>query len=1079
MPNLPNRMASRRDVNKRLRVARWLTAVVCLAAISVWGAELEPAAPVNVSSLAELQNLASQEGRTIQSFRLEGVICAVVQGQKWVALQDGSATVLLELPILEPGIGAGQWIRLEAKNCTVARNRFGLQLGTAPVVDNDGHHATVTKSGRIYLEAGLQPIELAWFNAEGPSELQLEYEGPGIQYQPVPARALLRKSNTSAKPGQFEPGLDFAAYVGENWHALPDFGRLEPVARGVAEDIDLNHRVGTDNTALVFGGFLEVPASGVYTFHLGSDDGSRLFIGNPGESCKVTVLNRKTKPTIRSLEQILADGANEQWTELDGGVTFAGWNGGNLEIDVAGRGDRVPVVVLEGAGLRATNLLNQHIRVVGICEFTGGVEQRRIARILVPDSELVEVRRPQDPGVSSEAFPESVLTTGEQVRRLRPLESRKRQPVRLQGVVTWTIVGALVLQDSTGGVYVQTGRPNWAGEPLVGDRWEIEGTTDPGDFSPIVRARKLRFLGRGSMPDPVRPTWDQLMNGSLDAEYVELRGVVTARSRNEITLLTGDGKIKIKSTFARPLPALVPPISESMLIGGEEKPKTTRDPCLDSLVRLRGCLTALWDPVTRQVRPGEIFLSPARVEVEEAAPVDPFAMPARRLAELRFFDARAGALQRTKVSGQVICARAREYYLQEGPNGMRFRSRELLPLQSGDLVEGVGFPMLGASAPVLQEAQVRRIGHASLPAPVPVGAEDLLNRKHDSTLVQVEAELLGHTAKPGEQVLEMETGSRHFLARLRSDSGAWTPPAAGSRLRLNGVYACAQEEHVDDSFDSFELLLNDAADITVIQTAPWWTIRRAVAVVAALTGFLALALVWITLLRRRVEERTSQLHRQMEERERVERRRAMEEERTRVAQDLHDELGAGLTEVTILGSLARNPSIPADKKESYLEELIEAARRLITGLDEIVWAVNPHYDSVASLASYYSMFAQRFLNLAGIACRLEIAERFPEIPLDSKVRHGIFLAFKEALNNVVRHSGATEVQLRIEVAERWLTVAVLDNGIGLTAPVGAPGSDGIASMTQRIQKLGGECRITSQPGRGTAVEFRLPLEARA
>src|SRR5207248_9038511 len=138
-----------------------------------------------------------------------------------------------------------------------------------------------------------------------------------------------------------------------------------------------------------------------------------------------------------------------------------------------------------------------------------------------------------------------------------------------------------------------------------------------------------------------------------------------------------------------------------------------------------------------------------------------------------------------------------------------------------------------------------------------------------------------------------------------------------------------------------------------------------------------------------------------------------------------------LTEVSILGSLAKNPSIPVEKKDRYLDQLTNAARTLITELDEIVWAVNPHYDPVSSLASYYSLFAQRFLNLAGIACRLEIAEQFPEYPLDARLRHGIFLAFKEALNNVVRHSEATQVGLTINVEDDQLRIAVSDNGRGL------------------------------------------------
>ena len=145
-------------------------------------------------------------------------------------------------------------------------------------------------------------------------------------------------------------------------------------------------------------------------------------------------------------------------------------------------------------------------------------------------------------------------------------------------------------------------------------------------------------------------------------------------------------------------------------------------------------------------------------------------------------------------------------------------------------------------------------------------------------------------------------------------------------------------------------------------------------------------------------------------------------------------------------------------------------------LDEIVWAVNPKYDSVASLASYYSLFAQRFLNLAGISCRLQVAETFPDAPLDSRLRHGIFLAFKEALNNAVQHSGATEVRIVMEVKDNCLNISVTDNGRGFDfAAANAPGSDGMANMKQRMLKLGGLCEIKSQAGRGTVVEFQLPL----
>jgi signal transduction histidine kinase len=600
----------------------------------------------------------------------------------------------------------------------------------------------------------------------------------------------------------------------------------------------------------------------------------------------------------------------------------------------------------------------------------------------------------------------------------------------------------------------------------VGELWEFNGTTAPGDFSPVLRAQDGKFIRYAPLPEPVQPTWHQLMSGSLDAEYVELRGVLTAASTNELTILTRDGKLKIKGDEERPLPRFPFPTAQAASY-------------LNKILRIRGCLTAEIDWKTRQVKAGEIYLDPAIVSVEESGPQEPFSLPTKKIPELLRFDASASALQRTKVVGQIIYSVPGEYFLLDGEAGLRLLTSKPIGLQCGDLVEAVGFPLLGGASPVLREAQIHKTGSAPLPRAAKLRPEDLLNRSYDSMLVQLEALLLSDTVNPGERVLKLQTGPIRFSARLRPDRGRLKTLLAGSWLQLTGVYATSRGSQMDDRLDSFDLLLNGAEDVTVLRQPSWWTVRRALTAAGVLAGSLAMAFIWITLLRRKVEERTLQLQKQIEARQLVEQHRAMEQERTRVAQDLHDELGAGLTEVGILGALAKNPAIPAEKKERYLDQLTEAACSLVTGLDEIVWAVNPQYDSVASLASYYSLFAQRFLNLAGIACRLEIAERFPEFPFDSKLRHGIFLAFKEALNNVVRHSGATQVRLRIEIVDGQLIISVSDNGCGLEAATLAPGKDGIAGMRHRISKLGGTCHVAGRPGQGTTVEFRIPVETRA
>jgi signal transduction histidine kinase len=252
-------------------------------------------------------------------------------------------------------------------------------------------------------------------------------------------------------------------------------------------------------------------------------------------------------------------------------------------------------------------------------------------------------------------------------------------------------------------------------------------------------------------------------------------------------------------------------------------------------------------------------------------------------------------------------------------------------------------------------------------------------------------------------------------------------------------------------------------------------LRRALTITAVLSGVLAAALVWITLLRRKVEERTTQLQKQIEERQLIEQRRIMEQERTRVAQDLHDELGAGLTEMGLLGDLVKNPAVPAPEKQQYLGQMTDTARSLVASLDEIVWAVNPRYDSVPSLASYYTLFAQRFLDLAGVACRPQMPASFPDYPLDAKGRHGLFLAFKEALNNVVRHSGANEVNLRIEVGNGELIIFVVDNGRGFDCQNHGFTGEGLRSMRHRLEQLGGSFEIDSRPGAGTQVELRMPV----
>lgn len=1014
----------------------------------------------NVLSIAELQTRMDKQSRLIESFRIEGTVCAVESDQGIIALQDSSAGVLIQVPALDKNVRPGDWVRVTVNHCALTRSRFGIELGTAPLVNNDGHHSVISKSGAIFLETGLQPIRATWFNGRSLSALKIEYQGPGIPLRRIPNTALFRHRSGSDARSALEQGLNFAAYLGTNWfYTTPDYQNLSPVLRGVATNFDLHYATRNENAGLVFDGFIEIPTTGLYTFTLTSDDGGYLYLGNPALSCQVTVLEHQTVPAPHVFQNVNMAGISYVWTELKGEVNFVSQRKKEVELELTYKGESVQAEIASGARL-SSNLLHQRIRVSGILETSPDPEGRGRPRLLVPG--LDQIRMESKPySLSRSGSAHKVLTVANEIRDLTPDESRRRLPALIRGVVIWRSPSALVLQDRTGGVYIDYFSEEWTAQPLVGDFWEMEGVTDPGNFSPVLFATRGKFLGHEGLPEPIRPTWNQLLNGSLDAEYVELGGALIEISSSKMVLLTSDGKVQIQSSDDHPLPYLPGGVSPESY--------------LNSIVRIRGCLAAQWDGQTGLVEGGMVSISPGSVEVEEFAPRDPFNVATKRVSELLLFDPNAARLQRIRVRGQIVLARQGEYCLQDGKTGLRLRTKQRLPLHSGDLVEAVGFLHLGGPSPILLEALVRTNGRAALPPPIAIDGVELLNHSHDSTRVRVEAMLLNDRTERGEHVLELEAGAAHFTARIKSFDPMPGSLAAGSRLRLTGVYLSAADEEPSGSLDAFELGINSPGEIVILQQPPWWTIRRALAVVGLLAGILVVALVWIKLLRRTVEERTTQLQKEIVERQLVEQRRLMEQERTRVAQDLHDELGAGLTEMGLLGDLVKNPKLPPPEKQQYLSQLTNTARSLVASLDEIVWAVNPRYDSVADLASYYALFAQRFLDLAGVVCRPHIPTNFPQYPLDSKERHSLFLAFKEALNNAVRHSGAAEVRLKIEVAEGELVIMVMDNGQGFDISVGAPSGEGFQGMRRRLEQLGGSCNIRSQRGAGTEVELRLPV----
>ena len=661
------------------------------------------------------------------------------------------------------------------------------------------------------------------------------------------------------------------------------------------------------------------------------------------------------------------------------------------------------------------------------------------------------------------------LRTAAEVRSLTADEAQQQRRVRLRGVVTFfeETLYSRFIQDETAGVYLfDSALPIHL---IPGQLVEVVGTTSPGEYAPIVVPKEINVIGEVQLPVAKPVTYQQLASGKEDSQFVEITGIVRWVNYDEtlqhhlIEIATGGGRL---SVYARQLPV------------------KSNVELLDSTVRVRGVCS------TKFNRQGQLFAirlmvpRPEDLVIEQPSPKESFEIVERPIGSLLQFAPQETYGHRVKVAGTIISYEpGKSMFLQDAEHGLEVQTKGKDPLMVGDRVEVLGFVSQGEYTPVLQDAVWRKTSSGTPPEPSRVTSDEALNGKHDCRLIQISAKLLDRALHGSERYLILQDKGFIFHAYLKQTQGqtAFAGLENGSRVSLVGVCRIEPGEWSPGEnwrAKSFRIQLRSESDIVLLQAPTWWTLNKVLWIAGAL-GFVTLAAFgWVAVLQRQVTQRTRDLELQSLERQRAERRREIEQERARVAHDLHDDLGARLTEVNMLSSLVKSPTTSPAEKNRYLDELSATARGMVTSLDEIVWAVNPRNDTIASLAGYFGSYAQRLLDLASVSCGLDVAEDLPDHPLDPIFRQELFLAFKEALTNVVRHAKATQVWLRISVQEEAIVVVVADNGRGLDSREREAGADGIANMKERIKSLGGVCVVASAGSQGTTVRFQAPLPKR-
>jgi signal transduction histidine kinase len=304
-----------------------------------------------------------------------------------------------------------------------------------------------------------------------------------------------------------------------------------------------------------------------------------------------------------------------------------------------------------------------------------------------------------------------------------------------------------------------------------------------------------------------------------------------------------------------------------------------------------------------------------------------------------------------------------------------------------------------------------------------------------------------------------------FRWRQAATNSAWLECGAGELATIScenpGVYPIEfQARHTDGRWSR-----QIQSHVFTIPT-PWW--RSPIRMGAlALGGFLlAAGLAWWASVRRlRHKLQLAQAA------------RAIEQDRLRIARDMHDDIGARLTHMALLADrLKRSPG----HDPSLLTKLAGEARGTVGALDQIVWAVNPRHDTLGSLSDYLCNHATGYLADAGLSCHFESPPSHRESILPFAIRHPLLMAVKEALQNVVKHAGASRVTISLHSKGDAIELDLSDDGKGIKPDVSVPDDgDGLSNMRGRLAEIGGTCVIAPSPAGGTRVTLSVPWTAGA
>jgi signal transduction histidine kinase len=644
----------------------------------------------------------------------------------------------------------------------------------------------------------------------------------------------------------------------------------------------------------------------------------------------------------------------------------------------------------------------------------------------------------------------TIFTHADQVRRLTPEQAAMGYPVKVRGVITMDAPAPdFFVQDKTAGIFVEGSvTPKFIHR--IGEFVEVDGVTGPGKFAPVIREAKLQVLGRQALPKAPLFPFSQLENGQQDSQWVQVRGIVRSA-------------VVDKTSWREPTLAL-----RVASEGGEFNVRVPIDreqkfsSWVDSEILIEGVCGSLYN-ADRQLT-GVLFYVPRLSFIKIEAPAKEVPVSA-----LLRFSPGMEAHHRVRVRGVVEYQHlGSDLFLQVQSKGLRVLTPQSTQLAVGDLVDVLGFPAMGGTTPVLENAVFHRLGHRNEPDPVRMDFNKPWEQ-FDSLLVTTDAKLLSRQAQPDGIRLMLQNGELVFDATLPPGFSADAAIPLNSTVRVTGI-CLVRSGGLWRVPESLGVLLRSPQDVIVLRAPSWWNLRHTVWLLAITVSILLVVVAWVVMLGRRLREQIFITRQKLKH-------SAVLEERNRIARELHDTLEQELAGITMQLDLATDcfQHAPRVAKQA-LDTARDMSRHSMVEARRSVWDLRcqllEHGDLVSAISQIVEPLA------SGDQAEVKVTIKGTPVRLPGQKEMNLLRIAQEAVANAVKHGRAHHVNIDLQYTSTSIRLNVIDDGCGFIVSQAAPtGHFGLLDMRERAHSMGTELNVETEPGRGTHISLKVPLDS--